>query len=83
MYQEVEVEGVSQLRRALRRRRVVIRDERNLVQVKGLECIPPNISYRSECSNSMLVKINYRGTSLTRNSADLGPYSRVVLRALW
>jgi len=25
----------------------------------------------------------YRGTSLIRNSASLGPYSRAVLRALW
>jgi hypothetical protein len=25
----------------------------------------------------------YRGTSLIRNSADLGPYSRVMPRALW
>ena len=25
----------------------------------------------------------YRSTSLIRNSADLGPYSRVMLRALW
>jgi len=29
------------------------------------------------------VPVAYRGTSLTRNSAPLGPYSRTMPRALW
>ena len=27
--------------------------------------------------------VDYRGTSLLRNSAPLGPYSRTIPRALW
>ena len=32
---------------------------------------------------SLLARKQYRGTSLIRNQASLGPYSRTVPRALW
>jgi len=32
---------------------------------------------------TITVEVRYRGTSLIRNNASLGPYSRTVARALW
>ena len=38
----------------------------------------PNVRSESRCN-----PVAYRGTSLIRNSAPLGPYSRTMPRALW
>jgi len=47
--------------------------------VQGLVCKVSSVEFRVQGSGRGV----YRGTSLIRNSAPLGPYSRNMPRALW
>ena len=45
--------------------------------------LPPGWSSNTRQMRTWWEALEYRGTSLIRNSADLEPYRKAVLRALW